>query len=112
MADARIVGSGQNQAPIKAVEPENVGPKIAFPVIVLGPSGDTQAEDRDFRKTFYDWDSDNDLTYKGEYRSATAVSGDQDCVITKYVYFANKDLKIRQTLEGSWQNHAALSWDE
>lgn len=88
------------------------GEKKAVLVSSVDPSGDQWIQERNYKKSFYDWDSNRNVTFIGRYSSATAVSGDQDCEVTKFVYFSNQDLKLRQTLTGSWQNHSVLNWDE
>lgn len=62
-------------------------------------------------KVYYDYDSNLRTTYRGEYSVNTASSGDGNCDVTKYNYFANGTIKFEQTLNGSWANHNSMPWD-
>lgn len=109
--DTRIVGGDQNRRPIVAASVDQVGQKGALNVLISGPSGEQLISGVEFRKVYYDLDGSNNTTYAGRYRNASAVSGDQDCLITKYTYDGSNNVRRQQTLTGSWTNHAGLAWE-
>ena len=109
--DVRIIENDQNKRPITAASIERVGGRGALMVLASGPSGEQLVAGVEFRKIYYDLDASNNTTYVGRYRSASAASGDQDCLITKYTYDGSNNVRKQQTLNGSWVNHAALAWE-
>ena len=57
----------------------------------------------------YDWDTDNNLKYKGMHLVQNEASSSSDYWIIKYTYETN-NLVRKQYLQGSWDNRATLDW--
>jgi len=61
-------------------------------------------------RTEYVYDTDNDVTYRGVNKSATADGTESDWEVTKYTMDADKNVTIKQKLIGVWDNRTSLTW--
>jgi len=57
----------------------------------------------------YEYDSNDNVIYKGYHKTYNAAESDTSYWIVKYTY-SNNNLVRKQYAEGSWTNRANLNW--